>query len=58
MALNMNMAMTPDQFGDTSDEVENVAMTIDMTMSLRDYNAPVPITLPEEAKNAMEMPGN
>jgi hypothetical protein len=57
MDADMLMEFTPEEFGAESDDFDNMKMNVTMGMRMFDYNKPVTINVPEEAKDAIEMPG-
>jgi hypothetical protein len=55
---SMLMEFDAAQFGEKGGDYDNMNMNMNMGMRLYDYDEPVIIELPEEAKDAIEMPGN
>jgi hypothetical protein len=56
MKADMLMEITGEQAGVTDGDFGKMIMDMSMDMAMFDYNEPVSIVLPDEAKNAMEMP--
>lgn len=54
-SANMNMDVTPDTVGASSDEFDRMTMLVGMNMTFSDYNKTVDIQLPAEAANAEEV---
>jgi hypothetical protein len=50
------LEIKPEDVGAPADELEKLTMEMKMTEKFLDYNKPVTIVLPEEARNAQEMP--
>ncbi len=50
------MEITGEQSGLTGSDFDKMTMDMSVDMAMFDYNEPVSIVLPDEAKNAMEMP--
>jgi hypothetical protein len=57
MDATINMEFTKEQLGETSGEIDGMTMSMDMVMKMYDYNVSETIILPEEAKDAIEIPG-
>lgn len=55
MQLAMSMELTAAQAGVTESDFDKMTMDIAMSMALKDFNKPVSIILPDEAKDAEEM---
>jgi len=56
MNIDMLMEMNTEQFGAGDNEFDKMKMDINMEMKIGNLNEPVSIDLPEEAKDAPEMP--
>jgi hypothetical protein len=57
MDVSLLLEMSPDQFASAkTTDFQNLTMSVTMTMKMFDYNKPISIVLPPEAKNAMEIP--
>jgi hypothetical protein len=55
MDANIVMEFSSEQYGDKSGEFGSMKMNMVMGMRMYDYNKPVSIVLPEEAKDAVDM---
>lgn len=53
--IQMSLVLNAQQFAVAESEFENLSMDAEINMSMKDYNKPVNITLPDEAQNATEM---
>jgi hypothetical protein len=56
MKADMLMEISGEQPSLTGSDVDKMTIDMSMDMAMFDYNEPVSIVLPDEAKNAMEMP--
>jgi hypothetical protein len=55
MEMSMSLEMTPEQAGMSGADFDIMTLDADLEMEIKDYNKPVSITLPDEAKDAIEM---
>jgi len=56
LKADMLMEITGEQTGFPDSDFDKMTMDMSTDMAMFDYNEPVSIVLPDEAKNAMEMP--
>jgi uncharacterized protein YkvS len=56
MSAAMLMEIKAGQAGVTESDFDSMSMDIDLDMIMKNYNDPVSIVLPEEAKQAIEIP--
>jgi hypothetical protein len=55
LRMTMNIEMDAEQAGVSDADFDKMTLDMEMEMTMKDYNEPVSITLPDEAEDAVEM---